>query len=89
MAARASRRTNSSTTRPDRAVRTRHSSAPNPCARFSARLAKSAADCPETSRTYPVGVPGGGDLAQDGQDDPALVPGPSPAMVITPAQRRR
>ena len=35
-AARASRRMNSSTTAPDRAVRTRHSIAPNPCARFSA-----------------------------------------------------
>ena len=51
-AARASRRMNSSTTAPDLAVRTRHSSAPNPCARFSAHLAKSAADWPETSRTY-------------------------------------
>ena len=51
-AARASRRMNSSTTAPDLAVRTRHSSALNPCARLSAWSAKSAADCPETSRTY-------------------------------------
>ena len=42
---------NSSTTAPDFAVRTRHSSARNPCARFSAHLAKSAAHWPETSRT--------------------------------------
>ena len=52
MRARASRRTNSSTTAPDRAVRTRHSIAPNPCARFSARFATSAADWPETRRTW-------------------------------------
>ena len=51
IAARASRRTNSSTTRPDRAVRTRHNMAPNPCARFSAHLARSAGDWPDTSRT--------------------------------------
>ena len=50
-AARASRRTNSSTTAPDLAVRTRHSSARYPWARLSALLAKSAADWPETSRT--------------------------------------
>ena len=36
---------------PDLAERTRHSSAPNPCARLSARLATSAADWPDTSRT--------------------------------------
>ena len=52
MAARASRRTNSSTTAPDWADRTRHSSAPNPWARLSARSAKSAGDWPETSRTW-------------------------------------
>ena len=49
--ARASRRTNSSTTAPDLAVRTRHSRAPNPWARLSARAAKSATHWPETSRT--------------------------------------
>ena len=32
-------------------MRTRHSRAPNPCARFSALAAKSAAAWPETSRT--------------------------------------
>jgi hypothetical protein len=51
MTARASRRTNSSTTAPDLAERTRHSIARNPCARLSARLAKSATHWPETSRT--------------------------------------
>jgi hypothetical protein len=42
---------NSSTTAPGLAVRTRHSIAPNPCARFSAQAAKSVTDWPETSRT--------------------------------------
>ena len=41
----------SSSTAPERAVRTRHNMAPNPCARLSARSAKSAADWPDTSRT--------------------------------------
>ena len=61
--------------RPDLAVRTRHSMAPNPCARLSAHSAKSAGglagDQPDL---HPVGVPGGGDLAEHGQDDPALIP---------------
>jgi hypothetical protein len=51
MAARASRRTNSSTRAPGEALRIRHSMAPNPWARLSARAAKSAADWPDTSRT--------------------------------------
>ena len=77
--ARASRRMNSSTTAPDRADRTRHSIAPNPCARLSACSAKSAGDWPETSRTmHPVGIPGSGDLAQHGQQGPALIPGSHP-----------
>ena len=93
MAARASRRTNSSTTRPDRAVRTRHNMAPNPCARFSAHSARSAGDWPDTSRTgHPVGVPGGGHLAEHRQDNPALMPGrhpgdghhPGPAAPVAP-----
>ena len=97
MAARASRRTNSSTTRPDRADRTRHNRAPNPCARFSAHLAKSAADWPETSRTctrsvYRVAVT----LPSTGQDDPALIPRggpgdghhPGPAAPVPPAPPR-
>jgi hypothetical protein len=36
---------------PGEAERMRHSMAPNPWARFSARAAKSAADWPETSCT--------------------------------------
>ena len=38
---------------------------------------------------YPVGVPGGRHLAEHRQDDLALVPGATPEMAITPAQRRR
>ncbi len=88
--ARASRLTNSSTSAPDRAERMRHSRAPNPWARLSARLAKSSAHWPETSLTatrsvYRVAVT----LPSTGIRMRPRYQGARSATFITAAHRRR
>ena len=89
-AASASRRTSSSTISPGAAGRTRHRWTPNPCARPSARSAKSAGDWPETSLTVTRSTgPPAATSAITGSRTRPRYSGARPVIVITASQRRR